>query len=211
MKSGKLALFLTVWFLAALPVSAGTLSPCTSVTGNLIANCGFETGSFAGWTQGGNTSETFVGSGMSSGYSGPNSGSEYALLGPNGYGNLTQVLPTAAGQIYILSFYFASLGDKNSNFLVSWNGDNLMSLTQPETGAAFSQFSYQVSGTGSDTLEFLFRDNRGSLALDDVSVSPAEIQPPVPNPPAGETPEPGTIGMLLVGAGAVLAVRRRLA
>ena len=213
MKYGKLILFLILCFAAALPVSALTMSPCTSVPGNLVSNCGFETGSFAGWAQGGNTSETFVGSGANSGYSGANSGKDYALLGPNGYGTLSQNLTTKAGQTYILSFYFASLGDdKNSDFEVYWDGGSaLLSLSDPKTGSTFSLFSYEVKGTGWDTLQFRFKDNKGSLALDDVSVSAKLVLPPAPPPTPGATPEPGSIGMLFIGAGAVLAVRRRLA
>lgn len=213
MKYKNLTLFLLVCFLATLPASAITMSPCTSVPGNLITNCGFETGSFAGWTQGGNTSETFVGSGATSGYSGPNSGSKYALLGPNGYGTLAQVLPTSTGKTYILSFYFASLGDdKNSVFEVYWDGGSaLLSQAYPNSGGAFSHFSYEVKGTGWDTLQFRFKDNKGSLALDDVSLSAKLVLPPAPPPTPGAVPEPGTIGMWLLGAGLVVAGRRRLA
>jgi hypothetical protein len=67
-----------------------------------------------------------------------------------------------------------------SGFSVSWDGDELLSLAVPKTGSTFSQFSYQVRGTGSDTLEFRFRDKDGHLAMDDVSVSPKEIRPLAP-------------------------------
>src|SRR4051794_34103498 len=33
---------------------------CDTVSGNLVANCGFETGNFNGWTQAGNTTFTSV-------------------------------------------------------------------------------------------------------------------------------------------------------
>src|SRR5262249_25511034 len=33
-----------------------TYPDCTVVAGNLVNNCGFETGDFTGWTQGGDTS-----------------------------------------------------------------------------------------------------------------------------------------------------------
>ena len=102
-------------------------------------------------------------------------------MGPNGYGTLAQVLPISAGQIYVLSFYFASLGDdKNSAFSVSWDGGTLLSLSDPKTGSTFSQFSNEVKGTGWDTLQFRFKDDQGAVALDDVSVSAKLIQPPAP-------------------------------
>ena len=38
----------------------GQQSICDGVPGNLVTNCGFETGNFSGWTQGGNLGYTGV-------------------------------------------------------------------------------------------------------------------------------------------------------
>ena len=46
-----------LFLVAALAVTATPLLAqdiCQSVAGNLVANCGFETGDFTGWTQSGN-------------------------------------------------------------------------------------------------------------------------------------------------------------
>ena len=56
-----------------------------------------------------------------------------------------------------------------------------------------------MTGTGTDTLQFDFRDDPAYMALDDVVVATTS---PVP--------EPGTVGMLIAGLGAVILARRRV-
>src|SRR5205823_14488291 len=66
---------------------AATFIDCTLVPGNLVANCGFETGDFTNWTQGGDLSDTRVSS------EGAHSGSFGAHLGPTHHlGLLTQLV-----------------------------------------------------------------------------------------------------------------------
>jgi hypothetical protein len=195
MKLWKLgALFCLIGTVAA-PLSAGMLSLCDSVAGNLVANCGFETEDFTGWTTGGNTSNTGAVSTPYYAYAGPNSGIAYAALGPIGSeGSLSQVLSTTAGASYSVSFYLAGVDDNPSDFTALWDGNPLLSLSDPNTGAAFNQFSFSVTGTGSDTLQFTFRDDVGFIALDDVVVV---------------APEPGTMGMMIGGIVAALLARHR--
>ena len=79
-------LFAAFCFLATSPAWAAA-SICDSIPGNVIVNCGFETGNFTGWTQGGNT--TFMGVTFISTY--VNSGTYGAQLGPIGSdGTLSQ-------------------------------------------------------------------------------------------------------------------------
>jgi hypothetical protein len=67
---------------------------------NLVANPGFETGDFTGWTQGGNTGATFVTAGPFDGFL-PHSGNFFAALGPVGSdGTLSQDLATTPGHSY---------------------------------------------------------------------------------------------------------------
>lgn len=197
MKLLKILAFTCLVAVAAMPLSAGSLSPCGSVAGNLVANCGFESGNFTSWTTGGNFEDTEVVSSPFYVYSGANSGSDYAVLGPVGSdATLSQTLSTAVGGMYTFSFYFASVGDSPADFTASWDGTPLLSLVNPNTGSSYTQYQYAVTGTGSDAIQFTFRDDPAYMALDDVVVG-------------STTPEPGTVGMLIGGLGLVLAGLRR--
>ncbi len=170
---------------------------------NLVTNGSFETGDFTGWTTGGNFEDTEVVSGAFYDYTGAQDGNFYAVLGPVGSdGTLSQTLTDHAGAQYTISFWFGSVGDNPSDFSASWDGTQLLSLTNPNTGAAWSQYTYQVTGTGSDTLTFAFRDDPGYMSLDNVSVTENSGQ---------SVPEPSSLLMLgtgVLGLGGV--VRRKL-
>ncbi|MGB0062881.1 MAG: PEP-CTERM sorting domain-containing protein [Terracidiphilus sp.] len=186
----------------ALPLTAhATSSICDAVAGNLVSNCGFETGDFTGWTEGGNFEFTQVVSGAFYDYSGANSGSFYATLGPVGSdGSLSETLSTSDGTDYTFDFYFASVGDSPSDFSAYWDGTQLLSLSDPNTGAGFTLYSYSVTGTGSDTIQFDFRDDPAYTALDDISVAPS----------TSPVPEPANLSLLLLGLAAVVMGRQRL-
>ncbi len=186
----------------ALPLTAhATSSICDAVAGNLVSNCGFETGDFTNWTEGGNFEDTEVTSGAFYEYSGANSGSDYAVLGPVGSdGTLSETLSTSDGTDYTFDFYLASVGDSSSDFSAYWDGTQLLSLTDPDTGADYTLYSYSVTGTGSDTIQFDFRDDPAYIALDDISV--ASSTSPVP--------EPANLSLLLLGLAALVMGRQRL-
>ena len=145
---------------------------------NLLTNGGFESGDFSGWTQGGNTGHTFVWSGPYFPYSGAQSPPFYALLGPVGSdGSLSQTFATTPGHQYTVCFWLSAVGDIPSDFSVFWDGPQLLSLTTPDTRVGgvpqWKEYVlYPVTGTGTDTLTFTFRDDPAYIALDTVSVTP---------------------------------------
>ena len=163
----------------------------TAFATNLLNNGSFETGDLTGWTGGGAGGPPEVFTGSFYAYSGAEDGTYYLVMGPVGSdGTLSQTFSDTAGQHYTFSFWFASVGDNPSDFSAYWDGGTaLLSLTNPNTGANWSEYSYSVTGTGSDTISFNERDDPGYMALDNVSVSPS----------GGTTPEPSSL--LLLGSG----------
>ncbi len=103
------------------------------------------------------------------------------------------------GAHYNFSFWFASVGDDPSDFSASWDSTTLLSLTDPNTGVNYTEFSFDVTGTGSDTITFTGRDDPAWMALDNVVVSQA----------TGTTPEPSSLLLLGSGLLAVGGVIRR--
>jgi len=182
MRVKTLLVFVAVVLLTAAPMAFGQ---------NLVTNGSFETGDFTGWTV---TGLEEVVTGPFSVYSGAQDGSWYSVWGNiGGDGTITQSFADSAGQQYTFSFWLAAVGDDPSDFSASWDGTQLYSQSDPNTGGNYQLFSFTVTGTGNDTITFSGRDDPAWIALDNVSVEASSG--------SGTVPEPSSF--LLMGTGAL--------
>ena len=175
---------------------------------NLIANPGFETGDFTGWTLAGPVEDnTFV---STAGWNEwlPHSGDYFAALGAVGSDVfLSQDLATTAGQSYTIRFFLGSDGETPNDFTALWNGSTLLSLTdEPETpghdlingppAAAYVFYSFTEVATGpTTTVQFNTRNDPGWWAFDDISVT--------------AVPEPSSLALSGIGFATLAGYARR--
>ena len=184
---------------AARPAAAQATSQCNAVAGNLVANCGFESGSFSGYTLSGNTTNSGVDafSAHTGGY-----GAYFANRG--GSQTLAQTFATTAGGRYTFSFFLLSEDalPGTAFFRAFFDGQQVFDL-ETQAGLNYTRYSMTTTATGAATeMRFVVENDPSFYQLDDVSVAPA----------ATTTPEPASAA--LVGAGLLslaAAARRRRA
>jgi hypothetical protein len=183
------AIIFAFGFCYVIPVRADL---CGSDTSNLVQNCGFEVGSFAGWNLSGvDSGPAYDGIAHGVDQADAYSGNYGAYLG--GFGgilNLSQIFATTPGTGYTVSYWLAQSpatpAPYQSSFSASFGGSVLTSISQA-SDFPFTRYSFNVVATSSATnLLFGFRDDTGFFSIDDVQVTP------VP------TPEPDNFGMLAV-------------
>jgi len=147
----------------------GAPVPCNTVPGNLVANCGFETGSFAMWTQSGDLSFTDVIGGAR--FTG-NFGGRFGPVDDLGF--IAQQLTTVPGQSYTLTFPLRNNGGPN-RFQVSWGGQVIYDSSvgdfqyhRPQSG-----FEGLVARGASTELKIGFFNLPDYIFIDDIVVVPS--------------------------------------
>jgi hypothetical protein len=209
--------------LAVLLLSvAGTAKgdSCGSIAGNVVANCGFETGDFSNWTlsgnlQGGPPPNFYYGVDSSN----PNSGTYGAYFAVQGDGGtaigtlgpflaLSQTLNLLPSETYKVSFSYdqdapVATGYVNYFDFVFGGKTGFSAVDVPQT-SGYVPMSFFVSTSGnaaaaaSTMLQFDFQNDAGYFNFDDVSVVAV-----------GAVPEPASLGLMLAAAVCFLAAARR--
>jgi hypothetical protein len=160
----RILLFIAVLASAALPTHAS----------NLVANPGFETGDFTGWTQFGDTSFTDVQT------VDVHSGTYAAEFGPTtSDGGIDQTIATFPGTVLNVSFWLDNRDTSfNNHMSVSFSGVTILSLTNAPS-FAYTEYTMNVLATSqSNLLHFSFYNPPSWWDLDDVSVYDIVPEPP---------------------------------
>ncbi|MDX2193820.1 MAG: PEP-CTERM sorting domain-containing protein [Gemmatimonadales bacterium] len=179
----------------AVHTPAFAQSQCDAVAGNLVANCGFETGSFSSWSVGNAT----IYDGVTDAAGWVNSGRYGAYFGHvGGTTALAQIVNlVGAGK---LSFRIRNREDGASFFRVDFNpGPNVtptvLYMETQNLAYDWKTVNLNVTGSGSDVLAFTFRHDPSHYSFDDVVLT--------------AVPEPGTYALMATGLVGLVAVRRR--
>jgi hypothetical protein len=188
---------------------ARAASICDAVAGNLVTNCGFETGDFTGWTIGGNTANPGDNNYGVDAFD-ANSGNFGAYMSQDFFVgtapvDLSETLVTTVGAAYDVSYYLENdtapqLGYAQV-FSSTFGGTTMQTLTptvgSPGIVGTFTEYSFaETAASASTTLEFAFENDDSFWSFDDVSVVAA-------------TPEPSTVLLGGMALGALLLLWHR--
>lgn len=168
-----------------------------SVRADLVFNGSFEaetannsgTNIPNGWTPTGNALQ-FTEGVQSNQFETAQSGDWYATFGnfppgsassPNGVSGFEQTIATSAGALYTLSYwYFTNAVADGNEVAVAWDGNVLADHVNVDTNYVWTNETFKVFGTGSDTLAFYgyAHDMNG---VDNVTLNPAASAAPLPS------------------------------
>ena len=149
----------------AVPVSLSVGQP-------LVQNGGFEAGGFSGWTHSGNTAYTTVAAGAA-GSSYVHGGSHGVQAGSSGApGYLSQTVPTAPGQSYLLSLWLRNATGRMPNwFQIQWEGATVFEQSNLATTSWTNLQFVVTASTAAALLQLGFQDDPYYLGIDDVSLT----------------------------------------
>jgi hypothetical protein len=179
---------------------------CLTATGvqaaNLLTNGSFETGDLTGWTETGNLGPQSVTTG---GY-GAQDGSYGFYFGQVGSdGILSQTFSDTAGDTLQVTGWLAGNGSGYSIFNAGIDGTTGFSVS-PVPNQNYTEFSFTVTATGSDTFSISFRNDPSYDEVDNLSVTDIGIGTPGGGAPV---PEPGILALLGMGLAGLGITRRR--
>ncbi len=197
-------------FFGAMQSKAST--DCAAVAGNLVTNCGFETGDFTSWTLSGNDvpgelNNLYGVEGVDP-YDGtiPLDGSYQAFFGDLDANatTLAQSIATTSGDQYTITFYVAQdttpIDPYGNELEATFGGITLVDESDIDA-EGYTEYTGTVDATSAtSTLDLTFGNDVGYFQLDDVSV--VNTTPVV-------TPEPGSLLLFGTGLLALAGVARR--
>ena len=186
--------------LIAAALVAGISTPAFAVT-NLVANGGFETGTFINWTRTSTGLNGFTTTSITSVPVEVFSGRYAAKLRTvrSNVNTLAQTITTINARPYVLSYVLRNSDNRGrviDNLTVT--SGTTVTVFGDRPSFAYSPFSqYFVANGASSLISFAFRHTSPGFYLDDVVVT--------------MVPEPATWGLMLAGFGMIgFAMRRRI-